>query len=542
VAALALVGGGFAATAQAGEAGPTLLPPKGYTTVDTATASPKIIGGSDTTMSSAPWMVQLLYEWDNDGNFYFTCGGTLVAQNKILTAAHCVDGLDWVGHGLVLGGSAKIVDSAATAVSVKRVWENPSYNADAIDNDVALITLAKPLPYKTLPLAEAGDTTVYAPGTSATVYGWGLTGSSSNSSLANTLQHVDLPLQADADCVNNIDTALGAGTFKTGHMICAGEGGTGDDATGKATCPGDSGGPLVVGGKIVGIVSWGVSTSTQECNVAGFYEVFTKVSTYTAKVNPRVDDTNLNNDYRADLFTRASSGGKGYEYDSNGTSFGSRKQLAGDWSAYDTVLQTDLNRDGYQDFIIRRKSDGYVYWRHRSASSATYTNTKIFSWKGRKFIVAPGDVNGDRLPDLLSVTPEGALYLYPGKGNGTFGSAVQVGASGWTQYNALIGHGDFTGDGHADLIARNGKTVYVYPGTGSATKPFFSARVQVRNDWAYTKIVTTGDLTNDGIADVLARDSGGVLWLFKGTGKVSSQIFATGVRIGSGWNQYNIFG
>ncbi|MDX6331592.1 MAG: hypothetical protein QOI83_3975, partial [Streptomycetaceae bacterium] len=81
----------------------------------------------------------------------------------------------------------------------------------------------------------------------------------------------------------------------------------------------------------------------------------------------------------------------------------------------------------------------------------------------------------------------------------------------------------------------------LYKGTGSATKPF-AARIQVRTGWAYTKLVATGDMNNDGIADLLVRDSSGVLWLYKGTGKATSGIFAARVRIGAGWNQYNLFG
>ena len=64
---------------------------------------------------------------------------------------------------------------------------------------------------------------------------------------------------------------------------------TGTDEGTTSPCNGDSGGPLVAGGKIVGIVSWGVAG----CTARGAYPVFTKVSSYTWAAQPRVDDSDL---------------------------------------------------------------------------------------------------------------------------------------------------------------------------------------------------------------------------------------------------------
>ncbi|MCP3816938.1 trypsin-like serine protease [Streptomyces sp. A3M-1-3] len=553
-AALAVLGGALVATAQADEGGPKFLPPKNSKVVSTAKASSKIIGGTDTAFSSAPWMVQLLFEWDNDGTFYFTCGGTLVAPNKVLTAAHCVtdengNALDMRGRGLVLGGTAKLVggpdNSEGTVVNISRSYFAGSYNAAAIDNDVALLTLSKPLPYTPLQQASYGDTARYAAGTTATTYGWGLTSSDPNSAmLADTLQRVNQPMHSDAECSENLDTALGQpGAFKPGHMVCAGKGGTSDDFTGQATCPGDSGSPLVVSGRVVGITSWGPATASEECNVYGTYDVYTKVSTYTPAIQPRIDDANFSGDHRADLFARTT-GSTGYTFTSNGESLAARKVLAGSYSAYNTIIQTDLNRDGFEDLIARHSSTGDMYWIHRSVSSSTYVSTKIFSnWKTVRAIVAPGDVNGDGKGDLLAVSATGDLMVYPSFGNGKFNTPTKA-ATGYQVYNQVRGHGDFTNDGKVDLIVRRGGTndVYLVKGTGKSTAPF-EAPTLVRSNWsAYNLIVTPGDVNGDSKADVIARSTGGDLYLLKGTGKATSEIFATQVKLGSGWNSYYTIG
>jgi hypothetical protein len=121
---------------------------------------------------------------------------------------------------------------------------------------------------------------------------------------------------------------------------------------------------------------------------------------------------------------------------------------------------------------------------------------------------------------------------------------VKVGG-GWNQYDVLRGKGDFTGDGKADLLARNKSTgdLYLYKGTGKAGTGAFSARIKVRSAWTgYNAFDAIGDVNGDGRADFLARTPGGTLYLYKGTGKATSEIFATRVSVGGGFQQYDLFG
>ncbi|MFF7490291.1 trypsin-like serine protease [Streptomyces luteogriseus] len=501
---------------------------------------PKVIGGNETTISTAPWMAQLLYS-DNRGtsstrdDIGFFCGGAVIAPTKILTAAHCVKGYNWGAHGAVVTGTSRLPSDDGTdlhggaATAVLRQWNHSSYDPTTIDNDIAVLTLDTPVKATPIRMTTSGDTASYKAGTSAKVYGWGRTSSTSDD-ISETLKTATLPMQSDTTCSG----AYGR-DFVKGHMVCAGKPATGSDTGTVSACNGDSGGPLVVNNRIVGVVSWGVT----DCVAKGAYSVFSKVSTYVGAAYPRVDDANLSGDSKADLWVRNASTKTGYSKNSNGTSFAARESW-GNWNGVNVVLQTDLDRDGYQDLVYRRSSDGDVFW----ASGRTGTTKQIAdNWKTRTRIITPGDVTGDYLPDLLSVDSAGVMWIYPGKGNGTFASRVQVG-SGWNQYNSVRGKGDFNGDGKTDLIARSksGSHLYLYKGTGKAGSGAFSARVKVRT-WAdYNAFDAPGDVTGDGKADFLARTPGGTLYLYAGTGKGTSEIFATRKSVGTDFEQYDIFG
>ncbi|MEV7417517.1 trypsin-like serine protease [Streptomyces sp. NPDC089919] len=512
-------------------------------------AAPMIIGGGSQGIAGAPWMAQLHYLDDNDtkdpdDDLGFFCGGAVVSPTKIVTAAHCVDGLDWTLDSFVVVGAGdlptvrkdKTVDwHGGSHRTVRRQWRHPKYDPATFDNDVAVLTLSAPVAVPNLPIARSTDTAEYRSGATASVYGWGRY-TSETEDLSPSLKRADLPLVSDQTCA----AGFWGDSLVKGHMFCAGTPASGQDRGTNTACNGDSGGPLVRGGRLIGLVSWGVTDCVEE----GAYGVYAKVTSFAGPIRAQVYDADWSGNGVADLLARGSASDSVFPFQ---TKAGSTVSLTrqGAWGTAATanlILQSDLDRDGTQD-VVRRNTDGALYWSHRPAGGA-WTHTKVLTgWGTRRQVLAPGDVTGDDRPDLLSVTASGNLYAYPGKGDGTFGGGVLVGP-GWSAYGMVRGHGDLTGDGKTDLVARDAAGIlWLYPGTGAAGTAAFAPRVKVGGGWnAYDRLVTVGDVSGDGRADLLARDPAGTLWLYKGTGATGSATFATRTALGTGWKGYDLFG
>jgi hypothetical protein len=112
---------------------------------------------------------------------------------------------------------------------------------------------------------------------------------------------------------------------------------------------------------------------------------------------------------------------------------------------------------------------------------------------------------------------------------------------GWQVMNAFLAAGDMNSDGRADVLARDTSGVlWLYPGTGRLA-PVLGNRVRVSGGWGSYVVVAGGDYNGDLTADVVARDSSGRLWLYPGTGTGGHGGPALGARtlIGNGWNGMN---
>ncbi|MFJ2217203.1 FG-GAP repeat domain-containing protein [Streptomyces sp. NPDC101062] len=238
------------------------------------------------------------------------------------------------------------------------------------------------------------------------------------------------------------------------------------------------------------------------------------------------------------VFARTPNGDLFY-YFATGTGRLSERYLVGEgWDPADSRLthSVSLRANGISDLIEHSTYDGALY----NTGLYAVDNPQIAGGsKAYNLVIGPGDLDGDGKSDLLSRSST-ALYFNAGSGNGLSVKArVQVGGSGWMQFNTIVGAGDLTGDGRADLVARSSEGLFLYAGTGDASAPF-GPKTQVGGaGWGqYNKLTAPGDLNGDGRADLLASNTAGELYFYAGTGTAATP-FKDRVKIGSGgWNQY----
>lgn len=156
-----------------------------------------------------------------------------------------------------------------------------------------------------------------------------------------------------------------------------------------------------------------------------------------------------------------------------------------------------------------------------------------------------GDYNSDGRQDLLQSRTDGTLWLYPGNNNGTYGAAVRIG-TGFNVYTMLTPLGDFNKDGRPDFAGiRADGSWWFYPGTGvvNATNNGYKPAIRTTANFSgFLQVLGVGDLNGDRRADVAGVKSDGSLWLFPGSGTVSttSTGMGAGVKIGNGgWNAFS---
>ncbi|MER5539546.1 S1 family peptidase [Streptomyces mirabilis] len=232
-----------------------------------AVAAPQpIVGGTTTTTTAYPFMMQI-----TDASQNQFCGGTLVAANKVVTAAHCMVG-ETTSSVRVVGGRTYLNGTNGTVSKVSKIWINPDYTDATNGDDVAVLTLSTSMSYTPASYVASTDTSVYATGATARIIGWGTTSESGSSS--NQLRTATVPIVSNTSCSGSYGSE-----FVASDMVCAGYTNGGTD-----TCQGDSGGPLLIGGVLAGITSWG-----NGCAEAGYPGVYTRLTTFSNLVKTQIN-------------------------------------------------------------------------------------------------------------------------------------------------------------------------------------------------------------------------------------------------------------
>ncbi|MFE7313480.1 FG-GAP-like repeat-containing protein [Streptomyces sp. NPDC057555] len=240
-----------------------------------------------------------------------------------------------------------------------------------------------------------------------------------------------------------------------------------------------------------------------------------------------------------------------------GQMYKTNKSVA-DLGSWDNKIHTYVNRTSSIACVYEDKN--YVAWGgyfpQRPNSAGEYSSSPTATTSSIKFVptarecsqpayplwfsetspkaMAFGDMNGDRKADVVVRDIAGRLWLSSGDGTGRL-----IGTGGWNGMNALTRHGDFTGDGREDLIAREASTgkLWLYPGTGNGS--LGTRKLIGTGGWnGMSNITAFGDLTGDGRSDLIAVEkSTGKLWLYPGT---STGTLGSRKLIGTGgWNGMN---
>ena len=287
--------------------------PIGYVPADKVAADAlpepgdRILGGDIAVDGAWPWQVGLINNRETSVFYGQFCGGSIIASVWILTAAHCVYDENDDGSLTpidardirVLAGTNYLEDGEGELIEVVGIYAHADYDPFAIDNDIALIRLARPptvsvaavqLPTLTAEQRYAGA------GTRAIVTGWGRL---QDGRFPVDLRQVEITVFDRADCNQEV---VGGGPEKPGvvivgpitdNMICSGV-----SEGGKGSCNGDSGGPLIVQIEDrsylqIGVVSWGYTADNAAgCSLDAAFSAYTRVAQYQDWISDTIAGAN----------------------------------------------------------------------------------------------------------------------------------------------------------------------------------------------------------------------------------------------------------
>ncbi|CAB3363652.1 Hypothetical predicted protein [Cloeon dipterum] len=237
-----------------------------------------VYADGDSEFGEYPWQAAILKKDAHES--VYVCGGTLIDNQHVITAAHCVKGYNGQELRVRLGEwdvNHDVEFYPYIETDVARVTVHPEFYAGTLFNDLAIIKLIRPVDLQRNPHISAAclpDPHNDFSGSRCYTTGWGKDAFGDFGKYQNILKEVDVPVVSHHQCQSQLQqTRLGYDFKLHPGFICAG----GEE--GKDACKGDGGGPMVCekGGswQVVGVVSWGIG-----CGQYGVPGVYVKVAHY----------------------------------------------------------------------------------------------------------------------------------------------------------------------------------------------------------------------------------------------------------------------
>ncbi|KAH8239256.1 hypothetical protein KR032_002628 [Drosophila birchii] len=209
----------------------------------------RVVGGSVTTNEKlGGYLIQLHYMEE------FICGGTLIHDLIVVTAAHCFIGRPYIREWMAVGGASTIREIGERRY-IKEILKPLTFNSTTMHMDVAVMLLKKPMKGKNIGKLTLCTHSLKT-GTVLTVSGWGMT-DSAQVGPQELLHTVDVPVLDKRTCratyQESSESLLVILKFDLSDtMFCAGVLGKQD------ACVYDSGSPIVYEKELCGIVSFGI--------------------------------------------------------------------------------------------------------------------------------------------------------------------------------------------------------------------------------------------------------------------------------------------
>lgn len=242
---------------------------------DSGGPSSQIVGGEETQPLEFPWQISLQQILTPGGDWEHVCGGALINDQYIATAAHCVEDDPTPSEYRVKVGEHRLYqdDPHERLVEISEVTIHPKRNADTENYDYAILKLETPLDFggadsALMPVCLPDENQSFQ-GQTCTATGWGFT--KDKGEISPVLRKVDLPILPFEQCKKDYK---GDATIVKKTMICAGY-----EEGGKATCEGDSGGPLQCAREDGRYVLVGSTSFGEACAEPHKPPVFSRVST-----------------------------------------------------------------------------------------------------------------------------------------------------------------------------------------------------------------------------------------------------------------------